>query len=68
VLNHENASPPSSEPSVRIRPISARRRKGGSLTDEKFYNPENILRTKEKRARFLTEANLEMLTGMHGSW
>jgi superfamily II DNA or RNA helicase len=64
VLDHENLSPPSSEPCVRIRPISARRRKDGSLTDEKFYNPENILRTKEQRPRFLTEADLETLRGL----
>jgi superfamily II DNA or RNA helicase len=64
VLNHENASPPRSEPCVRIRPISARRRKDGSLTDEKFYNPENISRTNEQRPRFLTEADLEMLRSL----
>jgi hypothetical protein len=63
VLNHENASQPSSEPCVRIRSISARRRKDGSLTDEKFYNPENILRTREQ-PRFLTEADLETLRGL----
>jgi superfamily II DNA or RNA helicase len=64
VLNQENASPPRGEPCVRIRPISARRRKDGSLTDEKFYNPENILRTKEQRPRFLTETDLETLRGL----
>ncbi len=64
VLNHENTSPADGVPCVRIRPISARLRKDGSLTDGKFYNPENILRTKEQRARFLTEADLEMLRGL----
>jgi superfamily II DNA or RNA helicase len=63
VLNHANASPAGSEPCVLMRPISARQRKDGTLTDEKFYNPENILRPKQ-RPRFLTEADLEMLRGL----
>ena len=64
VLNHENASPPSSTPSVRIRPVTARQRKDGSVTDEKVYNPENVLRTREQRPRFLTEADMETLRGL----
>jgi superfamily II DNA or RNA helicase len=63
VLNHENASP-SSLPCVRIRPVSARLRKDGSVTDEKFYNPENITRTRDQRPRFVTEADVEMLRGV----
>ena len=64
VLNHEKGTRPGSEPRVRVRPISARRRKDGSLTDEKFYNPENILRPKEQRPRFLTETDVETLRGL----
>jgi superfamily II DNA or RNA helicase len=64
VLNHENASPAAGEPCARIRPISVRQRKDGSVTDEKFYNPENILRTREQIPRFLTEADIETLRGL----
>jgi hypothetical protein len=59
VLNHEDGS--AGTLLVRIRPITVRLRKDGSITDEKPYDPENVTRPKEQRARFLTEADCNHL-------
>jgi hypothetical protein len=41
--------------------VTARLRKDGSVTDEKPYDPENVTRPKEQRARFLTETDCNHL-------
>jgi hypothetical protein len=46
---------------VRIRLVTVRLRKDGSVTDEKPYDPENVTRPKEQRARFLTETDCNHL-------
>jgi hypothetical protein len=59
VLNHEDAT--AGAPLVRIRLVTVRLRKDGSVTDEKPYDPENVTRPKEQRARFLTETDCNHL-------
>src|SRR6516225_360113 len=59
VLNHEDAT--AGAPLVRIRLVAIRLRKDGSVTDEKSYDPENVTRPKEQRARFLTETDCNHL-------
>jgi hypothetical protein len=59
VLNHEDATAGASL--VRIRLVTVRLRKDGSVTDEKPYDPENVTRPKEQRARFLTETDCNHL-------
>jgi len=59
VLNHEDAA--AGAPLVRIRLVTVRLRKDGSVTDEKPYDPENVTRPKEQRARFLTETDCNHL-------
>ena len=59
VLNHEDAT--AGAPLVRIRLVTVRLRKDGSITDEKPYDPENVTRPKEQRARFLTETDCNHL-------
>ena len=59
VLNHEDGCAQASL--VRIRPVTVRLRKDGSATDEKPYDPENVMRPKEQRARFLTEVDCNHL-------
>ena len=59
VLNHEDAI--AGAPLVRIRLVTVRLRKDGSVTDEKPYDPENVTRPKEQRARFLTETDCNHL-------
>ena len=59
VLNHEDGCAQASL--VRIRPVTVRLRKDGSATDEKPYDPENVMRPKEQRARFLTEVDCDHL-------
>jgi hypothetical protein len=41
--------------------VTVRLRKDGSVTDEKPYDPENVARPKEQRARFLTETDCNHL-------
>jgi superfamily II DNA or RNA helicase len=55
VLNPEHAY--AGTPPVRIRAVTVRLRKDGSVIDEKPYDPENATRSQEQRARFLTEAD-----------
>ncbi len=62
VLNHENSTGGSALP--RIRPMTVRLRKDGSIADEKEYDPENVTRPKEQRARFLTEADCNHLSDL----
>src|ERR1700690_2927544 len=46
VLNHEDAT--AGAPLVRLRLVTVRLRKDGSVTDEKPYDPENVTRPKEQ--------------------
>ena len=59
VLNHEDGA--AGAPLVRVRLVTVRLRKDGSVTDEKPYDPENVTRPKEQRARFLTETDCNYL-------
>jgi SNF2-related domain/Helicase conserved C-terminal domain len=61
ILNHEDAGVASGVPLARIRPVTVRVRKDGSVTDEQSYEPENAMRPKEQRARFLDEIGLNIL-------
>jgi hypothetical protein len=48
VLSHEDAI--AGTPPVRVRLVTVRLRKDGSVTDEKPYDAENVTRPKEQRA------------------
>jgi superfamily II DNA or RNA helicase len=61
VLNHEDALVAGNPPYAVITPVSVRLRKDGSVTDEKPYDPDNVARPKEQRARFLTEIDHALL-------
>ena len=66
VLNHELPSyAVKTAAAVRIRAITMRVRKDGSLTDQRYFAPENMLRGREQRPRFFTEDDETLLRDMH---
>src|SRR5690606_6955686 len=73
VLDHSNA-PTGDGAAARVRPVSVRLRKDGSVAEEKPYDIENAFRPQAQRASFLTEDDIAILgdlkwlghTGGHG--
>ncbi len=65
VLNHQDAHPTTLSRQVWVRPLSARMRKDGTLTDGRFYDPALVMRPREQVARFVTEADLDILRDLN---
>jgi superfamily II DNA or RNA helicase len=61
VLNHHEALLSHTVAEVLVRPVAVRLRNDGTIADEKPYDPENITRPKEQRARFLTDTDFKLL-------
>ena len=61
VLNHENEAVGSAPRLAHIRPVNVRLRKDGSIADPKSYNPDNAERPREHCARFVTDADYDIL-------
>ena len=66
VLNHELPSyAVKTAAPVRIRAVTMRVRKDGSLTDQRYFALDNMLRGREQRPRFFTEDDEAVLRDLH---
>ena len=61
VLNPENGAVGGASRLAHIRPVNVRLRKDGSIADPKPYNPDNAERPREQCARFVTDADYDIL-------
>ena len=61
ILDHADVPPGIAAGQVRVRSVTANRRKDGSLSNEHRYDPENVTRTKDQLARYLTDIDIAVL-------
>ena len=61
VLDHALKPGEAAAWTVRVRPMTVALGKGGNFIDAKYYSPDQVNRTKEQRARYLTDDDISIL-------